>query len=141
MKLSPRLYALLLLCVNVCILHAQNLDSLFHCLDMAIDNTPNYIAEKEKRIDDLKKKVHHARELSEHYHLARSLYQEYMPFVNDSAIVYLQECIRLSEQMGNRSQADECRSLLALQCSNTGMFDEAQVILQEVNTLWRIGIL
>lgn len=132
MILLHRLYVLVLLCVNVSFVQAQDLDSLFRCLDEAIDNTPNYIAEKEKRIDDLKRQMKHAQELSERYKLVRSLYQEYMPFVNDSAIVYLQECIRLSEQMGNRSQAAECRSLLALQCSNTGMFDEAQVILQEV---------
>ena len=113
---------------------AQNLDSLYHCLDEAIAATPQYVAEKEKRIDTLKQQMLKATDNEARYRTARSLYQEYMPFINDSAIVYLQTCIALSEQMGRASDAAECRSLLALQCSNTGMFDEAQAILQQVNT-------
>ena len=114
-------------------LSAQNLDSLYRCLDEAIAATPQYVAAKEQRIADLKRQVSQARDKETRYRLTRSLYQEYMPYVNDSAIVCLQTCIALSEQMGQRSQAAECRALLALQCSNTGMFDEAQAILQQVD--------
>ena len=121
-----------LFCFCGVIAQAQNLDSLYHCLDMAIEETPNYIAAKEKRIEELKLKAKKAVGASERYELTKALYQEYMPYVNDSAIVFMQECIRLCEQMGERSRAAECRALLALQCSNTGMFDEAQAILEEV---------
>ena len=132
MKSFLRISLSVVLCLCCGLTHAQDLDSLYRCLDVAIENTPNYIDAKEKRIGELKLKAKKAAGLYERYELARELYQEYMPYVNDSAIVCLQECIRLCEQMGEKSRAAECRALLALQCSNTGMFDEAQAILQEV---------
>ena len=112
---------------------AQSLDSLFRSLDVAIAAMPQYVAAKEDRIAALKSQMNQTRDVATRYRLARSLYQEYMPYVNDSAIVCLQTCITLSEQMGQPSRAAECRALLALQCSNTGMFDEAQSILEQVD--------
>ncbi|MCR4852815.1 MAG: transcriptional regulator, partial [Prevotella sp.] len=134
MKEVFRYLSLMIMALGVFLpLGAQNLDSLYNRLDEAIAATPQYIAAKEERIAALRQQMEQARDDESRYRTARSLYQEYMPFINDSAIVYLQTCIRLCEKMDRTSDAAECRSLLALQCSNTGMFDEAQAILQEVN--------
>ena len=132
MRVLLRLLSVVLASVLAGHLQAQNLDSLYRCLDEAIAATSSFVDAKEQRIDKLKQQYGRSTDAKTRYDLARSLYQEYMPFINDSAIVYLQTCIRLCEQMGERSRADECRGLLALQCSNTGMFDEAQAILEEV---------
>ena len=134
MKTMRKLLLSLLFGLAANTLQAANIDSLFRCLDQAIAQTPRYIEEKESRIEALRHQLVQARNDRQRFQLANSLYQEYMPFINDSAIVYLQTCIRLCEQMGEQSRAAECRSLLALQCSNTGMFDEAQAILQEVDS-------
>ena len=128
-----RLIIVVLASMSTSLMQAQNIDSLYRCLDIAIAETPKYIESKESRIAELKGRLHKSSDKKESYELSYSLYQEYMPYINDSAIVYLQTCISLSKQLGERSRAAGCRALLALQCSNTGMFDEAQAILQEVN--------
>lgn len=66
------------------------------------------------------------------YDLSFRLYDKYRPFINDSAIYYLNQCITLAERLQHPSRAGECRSLLALRCSNAGMYDEALEILQQI---------
>jgi methyl-accepting chemotaxis protein len=47
---------------------------------------------------------------------------------------FLEQCVALAEQEGNRSEAVRCRSLLGLRCSNIGMYDEALLILDSIQT-------
>ena len=110
-----------------------DVDSLYHCLDEEILRFPEYVAQRERGIDSLRQALQQATDAPQRYQLAYQLYERNYAFVNDSAIHYLRQCITLAEQLGQASQADECRSLLALRCSNTGMYDEALEILHHVN--------
>ncbi len=113
--------------------HAQvNLDSLYRCLDHEIVAFPRYVAVHDQKVASLTHELAEAKDDSLRYRLSYQLYDLYRAFVNDSAIYYLRQCIRIAEQTGNRAQVGECRSLLALRCSNTGMYDEALEILQQV---------
>lgn len=123
-----------MMCLTLVPLPAQDLDSLYDCLDEAIGATAQYVSTKEERISMLKGELGKTLDSRLRFGIARSIYEEYMPYVNDSAIVWLERCIALSERCGEYSRAAECRALLALQCSNTGMFDEAQSILNEVHS-------
>ena len=46
---------------------------------------------------------------------------------------FLRQCISLADKMGDQSSAVRCRSLLAIRCSNIGMYDEALNILDSIN--------
>ena len=45
---------------------------------------------------------------------------------------FLHQCITLADNMGDRSAAVRCRSLMAIRCSNIGMYDEALNILDSI---------
>ena len=111
-----------------------NLDSLYHCLDMEIDRFPEYVAKHEAEVETLRQQLVNSDDNNKSYELAMALYDRYRAFVNDSAIHYLRVCINLAEKENQRERVGECWALLALRCSNTGMYDEALEMLRHVNT-------
>ena len=108
-------------------------DSLLHLIDEAVNRSGEYIAQKEKRITLLRNDFQKAHDKQTAYHVAFQLYEEYRPFINDSAIYYLNRCIALATALGNQQRVGLCRSWLALRCSNSGMYNEALDILKRVN--------
>ncbi len=111
-----------------------NSNSIFHVLDGEITRYPEYVAKYEQRLSLLKSDYHRAEDIRQRYFASYRLYEAYKPFINDSSIYYLKECIRLANKMGDKSASILCRSLFALRCSNTGMYDEAQIILRDIDT-------
>ena len=123
------------LCWLLCrcmILPAQNLDSLYRCLDREIVKFPQYVAQHDQEVADLQARLNKAADDGSRYDLNFQLYEKYYPFKNDSAVFYLRECIALAKRMNQPEKVDLCSSLMALRCSNTGMYDEALNILSEV---------
>lgn len=108
-------------------------DSLIRLVDKAVSHSGEYIAQKEKRITLLRSQLRKAHDGQAAYNAAFRLYEEYKPFINDSAIYYLNRCIALATASGNRRRVNLCRSWLALRCSNTGMYNEALAILEQTN--------
>ena len=53
--------------------------------------------------------------------------------MSDSAIHYIGRCLVLADRMGDRIRADECRLLLAYQCTESGMYHEAMDILNSID--------
>ena len=64
------------------------LDSLYARLDKAIASSDAYVARREARIAALRQRMGKARG-AEAYGVAMSLYAEYKPYMNDSALVWL----------------------------------------------------
>ena len=120
-------HIILILFAVVCgTIHAQRpLDSLYQCLDKEIERFPEYVAMHDKEVALLTNELAQADDDELRYDLSFRLYDKYRPFINDSAIYYLNQCITLAERLQHPSRAGECRSLLALRCSNAGMYDEA----------------
>ncbi len=118
-----------------CALIAQGnkTDSLIHQVDEAVNNASLYIAKREKHIVRLRNRLDKMHDNREAYHVAFKLYEAYKPFVNDSAIFYLNRCIAMATALNNRQHANLCRSLLALRCGNTGMYNEALTVLGQIN--------
>ena len=127
-------HIILILFAVVCgSIHAQRpLDSLYQCLDKEIERFPEYVAMHDKEVALLTNELAQADDDELRYDLSFRLYDKYRPFINDSAIYYLNQCITLAERLQHPSRAGECRSLLALRCSNAGMYDEALEILQQI---------
>ena len=112
---------------------AASIDSILHCIDEAISASDQYVQKKKERISYLKSRAEQAETLSAKYELTYQLYAEYLPFVNDSAIYYLERCSDIALQMGDNSKAGGCLSLTALCCSNAGMYVESEAILKTIN--------
>lgn len=112
---------------------AASIDSILHCIDKAISVSDQYVQKKKERIAYLKSRADQAETLSAKYELTYQLYAEYLPFVNDSAIYYLERCSDIALQMGDDSKAGGCLSLTALCCSNAGMYVESEAILKTIN--------
>lgn len=110
------------------------LDSLLTLIDQAIDNSQQYVAAKEQRITLLKSELQKAGDDFNRYDLSFRLYEEYKPFINDSAIYYLNHCTALAYKHARPDKAHECQVLLAILCSNTGMYDEALSVLSRVDS-------
>ena len=66
------------------------------------------------------------------YEESYQLYELYRPFVSDSAIYFLRQCISLAQEEGDQEADVRCRALLAIRCSNIGLYDEALNILDSI---------
>lgn len=127
----------LFLALSVLIGHAQtpeSVDSLLHCIDEAIDHSAQYVSRKEQRIRQLQQQLSQAKNLHAQYQLSYRLYEEYTPFVNDSAIIYLKRCIGIARKTGKHSEVGKCQALIAIRCSSTGKFIEALNTLNAIDT-------
>lgn len=127
----------LFLALSVLIGHAQtpeSVDSLLHCIDEAIDHSAQYVSRKEQRIRQLQQQLSQAKNLHAEYKLSYRLYEEYTPFVNDSAIIYLKRCIKIARKTGKHSEVGKCQALIAIRCSSTGKFIEALNTLSAIDT-------
>ena len=103
-------------------------------IDHAIANSSEYVTKREARITEARKTFAEVKDTLARYETALQLYDLYRPFVSDSAIFFLREAIRLADVMGDASEKVRCRSMMALRCSNIGMYDEAVAILDSIQT-------
>ena len=110
-----------------------DLEQEYRKLDKAIDETNAYVQERENRIQGLKTALGVTNDDRAQYDLNRKLYEEYRPYMSDSAIHYIGQSIMLAEKMNDRIHADECRLLLANQCTESGMYHEAMDVLNSVD--------
>ena len=128
-----RLLLLTLLCVMAVSACAKDDGSqLYHQIDEAIARSSEYVARYEIKIGEARRAL--AGETTPEGKFQRSfrLYELYKPFVSDSAMYFLRQCIQLADGMGNRSASVRSRSLLAIRCANIGMYDEALNILDSI---------
>ena len=133
-----KLLLLVVCCMTAVVgLHAQTkpLPELLRTIDEAIEESPRYVAQHEARIAEARKKLDLVRTDSAGFVAAYALYDLYRPFVNDSAIYFLKQCIHLARQTDNRSNEIRCKALLAWRCSSTGMYEEALNILDSIVTV------
>jgi cell division protein FtsB len=132
-EMRKRFFLFLWAIALACSLHANQIDSLYRCLDGEIARFGEYVAIHDRETAHLRSQLENATSDEERYECSMMLYDKYRAYINDSAIYYLRGCISLAEKMGRRSDAGKCWSLLALRCSNTGMYDEAFEMLEHVD--------
>ncbi len=133
MKLQKLLTALLI-CLATTAVRSQepaDVESRLRQIDEAIAASPRYVAEREAKISLARHALGQASG-KDRYDVSFRLYELYRPFVSDSAIYFLRQCIALAEQQGEQAEAVRCRSLLAIRCSNIGLYDEALNILDSI---------
>ena len=125
------IYRKLLLCLILsmsgCTIRAASVvDSLLIELDKTIRNSALYDIVKQSYINELKIKLLNTDTLfSDYYRLNVELYREYKAYTCDSAIYYLNNCIRIAKQMHDVD--NEYASIIALShlLGSAGMYKEA----------------
>ena len=110
-----------------------NLDYLYRVLDTAIDSSAIYKKQKINDINALEKQYATARNDQEKYQFALSLYREYIAFINDSALNYLQVCIECAERMGRKDLQMQSELALACQLADTGFYSEAEIHFKAIS--------
>ena len=109
----------------------RDLESRFREIDQAISESAQYVAQREAKIAVARRSFEQSVDRTK-YEEGYHLFELYRPFVSDSAIYFLHRCIELAEQSGDRSAAVQCRSQLAIRCTNIGLYDEALNILDSI---------
>ena len=117
-------------------LAAPQSDLTTYCrqVDDAIAHSADYVAAHEQRIGEERRALELETTPTGKYQRNFRLYELYKAFVSDSAMYFLHQCISLADATGDVSAAARCRSLLAIRCSNIGMYDEALNILDSLNS-------
>ena len=128
------LLAIVAMFVGMTQVHGYDIEKLCQPIDEAIRELPQYVAAYEQKIAAARHDYERETDTKRKYEKGFRLYQLYRPFVADSAMFFLRQCVGLAEQAGNRSEVVRCRSLLGLRCSNIGMYDEALLILDSIQT-------
>ena len=117
-------------------LAAPQSDLTTYCrqVDDAIAHSADYVAAHEQRIGEERRALELETTPTGKYQRNFRLYELYKAFVSDSAMYFLHQCITFADETGDVSDAVRCRSLLAIRCSNIGMYDEALNILDSISS-------
>ena len=110
----------------------NDIESRYRLIDEAIAESPHYVAQREAMIASARRDYQQASGMRK-YEQSYRLYELYRPFVSDSAIYFLRQCITLAEEQHDQDASVHCRSLLAIRCSNIGLYDEALDILDSIH--------
>ena len=127
------LLALLFLPFTVVANGGIDLVQVYQQLDEAIKHTDQYIQKREQRITKHRMALEVTKDPAGRYELCHRLYEEFQPYMNDSAIYYIDRCIALAEKMGDHIRAEQCQLQLAFQCTESGMYNEAMDILRAID--------
>ncbi len=80
-----------------------DLEQVYRQLDEAIERTDQYVMARENRIQGLKAAQGAVDEPRAQYDLSRSLYEEYRPYISDSAIITLAAAFSWPSKWGTAS--------------------------------------
>lgn len=125
---------LLLVGTKISVAQDINLQDYYKQIDEAINHSPEYVAKHEVKIGVQRQALKRETTPNGKFQCNYKLYELYKPFVSDSAIYFLNQCIDLAQQMNDPSALVRCSSLLAIRSANIGMYDEALYILDSINT-------
>ena len=134
MKKGSLLLILISISNSVLCITSQQLDSIYHAIDIAIDSSQIYLQQKTERINILKTRLQKTESLEERFAWAKSIYEEYQPFNNDSAIAYQYMCIDISQRMGNRDFYRQSLMALADQLTESGFYHEAYIHYEKLKS-------
>ena len=123
----------LMLAFGVGMIHADktqqeesiDLDALYQQIDEAILKSPQFVAERERQIDECRERLMKEQSANDSVGIAEELFLLYQPYKNDSALYYAEMCIRLAKSLQRPDLEGRFRSMLAYQCSNAGMYTES----------------
>ena len=141
MHMKQSIMITLLLTVGLGVVHAEtaktdesaDLNALYQEIDEAILQSPQYVAEREHQIDACRTWFLREKNAEKSIMIAEELFLLYQSYKNDSALHYAETCISLAQTLHRPDLVGRFRSMLAYQCSISGMYTEALEQLHQVN--------
>lgn len=114
---------------------SNRLDSLLRVLDQVVAERQVFDTARANRLGELKLKLANASSDLERFALLGDLFEGYLPYNTDSALVFTRQRYNLAQKMGNpQFLATSCMNLASIY-GNTGMFYEARQWLVEAGKL------
>ena len=109
-------------------LYGQDLNTILNRLDEAIENRPNYIAEKEKRLEALRIETTQ-KNGEEQFNGYRQLFNEYRTFSADSALHYAQVCNDWALEHKDPIKLQESQIMGAIGLAVIGQYEQANILI------------
>ena len=104
----------------------MKLDSVLACSD-------KYVAEKEAKIEELRKRQSSALKPEERLWLNKMFYDEYYVYNADSAMVYVNDNINISRELGRKDWEQEWLLNKVFLLSATGLLGDAEDVIKSID--------
>ena len=96
-----------------------DLKALYQEIDDAISQSPQYVAERERKITAYRDSLQKETNVEKRLLMTENLFRLYESYRNDSALHFVELCINLADYLHRPDLTGRFRSLLAYQCSRT----------------------
>lgn len=111
---------------------SDGLDSLYREVDAEITRSGQYMAEKERRIADLRREYAGETDDPRRLRTLDRLIEEYESYISDSALFYVSEAENVASRLGDTRERTRLQIKKADIASHAGLFAEAHQMLAEV---------
>lgn len=112
---------------------ADDVEVLLDSLDAMIAREGEYVAQKEKRIEELRGRIRRGSSVEEQYTMNSLLYYEYYVYDADTALNLAKKNLAIAEQLGKRDLKVEWDINISFVYAATGMLPQAVEQLQDIN--------
>jgi len=129
MKRLKILFFLIFFSLFECFSQKNKLDSL----DYYISQIENYDSQKEKHINEIKKKLNSTNDKNQLYTFYLELFNEYSSYIYDSAYVYVKKLIDISNDLNDNDKIISSKIKLGFCYLSSGLFKEAFDVFNAIN--------
>lgn len=109
------------------------LEHLLVKLDSVLACSDKYVAEKEAKIEELRKRQFSALKPEERLWLNKMFYDEYYVYNADSAMVYVNDNINISRELGRKDWEQEWLLNKVFLLSATGLLGDAEDVIKSID--------
>ena len=109
------------------------LEHLLVKLDSVLACSDQYVAEKEAKIEELRKRQSSALKPEERLWLNKMFYDEYYVYNADSAMVYVNDNINISRELGRKDWEQEWLLNKVFLLSATGLLGDAEDVIKSID--------
>ena len=107
------------------------LDSLYRCLDDAIEHSSDFLRAKQERIDDALARSRNVNMLNR-FNAWHDMFEEYRSLNNDSALACIDRCIELAGELKRDDLLNTCLMRKTHQYAEAGAYGEALYTISKV---------
>ena len=112
----------------------ENFSAVLSRLDSTIEKSNLYTQERERRIENYKKKLRNIKYSSTtEYEINSQLYKEYRPYICDSAILYQNKNIEIAICLHDKNKVYESKLEMAYLMGSIGSYKEAVDLLEDID--------
>jgi len=125
---------ILFLSISNILFSQADFTSLLLRLDSTIEKSSSYTQIREKRVSNYKKKLQQIKPFSiAEYEINSQLYNEYKPYICDSAIHYQNKNIEIAIHLKDQSREFESKLELSYLLGSVGLYKEAVDLLESID--------